>query len=139
MDLIFTLENIDGAAGQIIEYLCLQKQRVVTLYGPMGAGKTTLTSAILRKLGSADVASSPTFSIINQYLDANGDPVFHMDWYRLRDEEEAISVGVEDPLFSGHWCFVEWPEKAEGLLPNTTIKLKLEALDENTRKVTLEP
>jgi tRNA threonylcarbamoyladenosine biosynthesis protein TsaE len=137
MEWIFTLEDIDRAGDEIVRYLSARKERVIALYGPMGAGKTTLSAALIRKLGSMDIVSSPTFSIINEYLDSNGKPIYHMDWYRLRDEEEALNVGVEDPLYSGHWCLVEWPEKAENLLPHGVIKIQIDALDEKTRKVSL--
>ncbi|HSK12808.1 MAG TPA: tRNA (adenosine(37)-N6)-threonylcarbamoyltransferase complex ATPase subunit type 1 TsaE [Phnomibacter sp.] len=131
----FSLKDIDDVAKMVLGTLAKGSQRVIALHGPMGAGKTTFSAAFLRALGGKDQAGSPTFSIINQYIDEKGDPVYHMDWYRLRDEEEAMQAGVEDPLYSGHWCLVEWPEKAAALLPENSIHLYLSLLDDGSRKI----
>ena len=136
MEWIFTLENIDRAASEMVKTFSTLDSKVIGLFGPMGAGKTTLVAAIIRELESRDIANSPTFAIINQYLDRKGNPIYHMDWYRLRDEEEGLNAGIEDPLYSGNWCLVEWPEKAENLLPDNFIRLCIEPIDEKTRKVT---
>jgi tRNA threonylcarbamoyladenosine biosynthesis protein TsaE len=102
----------------------------------MGAGKTTFISAVCRVLGVSGTIGSPTFSIINEYASARG-RIFHMDLYRLKDEEEAMQAGVEDALYSGDYCFVEWPEKAPGLFPPGTVNVTIEAMNESTRKLTL--
>lgn len=133
MQWTFNLGEIDKVAGELLKQPAMESPRTLALYGSMGAGKTTFTSALLRILGSPDIANSPTFSIINQYTDKNGNPVFHMDWYRLRDEEEALQAGVEDPLYSGHWCVVEWPEKAETLLPPDTVLLQIKLNADGSR------
>lgn len=133
MQTIFHLSEIDNAAEALIALAKSQSSRVIALYGQMGAGKTTFTAAFLKALGSKDIANSPTFSIINQYRDKSGEPVYHMDWYRLRDEDEAIQAGVEDCLYSNHWCLVEWPEKAENLLPEDTIIVHLTTNEDGTR------
>ncbi|MCU0404917.1 MAG: tRNA (adenosine(37)-N6)-threonylcarbamoyltransferase complex ATPase subunit type 1 TsaE [Chitinophagaceae bacterium] len=135
MEWVFTLGQIGDTANEILQYLNKVSGNVIALYGPMGAGKTTLTSALIRQLGCPDIANSPTFSIINQYRDPSNQPVYHMDWYRLRDAEEAIGAGVEDALYSGHLCIVEWPEIAEGLLPGNSLRLHIEPVDEMTRRI----
>lgn len=92
-------------------------QRVFAFYGAMGAGKTTLIKAVCHELGVKDVVVSPTFSLINEYSTQQGDPVFHFDFYRIKSLSEAFDMGYEEYFFSGHYCFVEWPEKIEQLLP----------------------
>ena len=139
MDWNFYLEEIDATAANLVQYLQTAERRVIALHGNMGAGKTTLTAAILKVLGGTDTVGSPTFSIINQYMDGQGRPFFHMDWYRLRDEEEALNAGVEDPLYSGAWCLVEWPEKARALLPEHTIHLYLRAEENGKRILSTHP
>lgn len=113
----------------------LGNYRSVAISGPMGAGKTTLVHALCDALGVKDAVGSPTFSIINEYHSPQG-PVYHIDCYRLRDEEEAIDAGVEDCLYSNSWCFVEWPEKIPHLFPENTARLFLEALPGGTRVLT---
>jgi tRNA threonylcarbamoyladenosine biosynthesis protein TsaE len=133
MKITFQLEDIHEAAARCMDWLKNSPNRVVALYGSMGAGKTTFTAALLQAMGSTDLVNSPTFSIINQYEDANGQPVYHMDLYRLRDEEEAIQAGIEDCFYSGNYCIVEWPEKAESLLPQNTLLLNLIANGDGSR------
>lgn len=101
------------------------KHRVFALYGTMGAGKTTFIKAVCLSLGIRDVTSSPTFSIVNEYLRDTGEPVFHFDFYRIKDEREAFDLGYEEYFYSGNYCFIEWPEKIEGLLPSETIKVEV--------------
>ena len=102
----------------------------------MGVGKTTFIHTLCEKtLHVQDNISSPTFAIINEYESTIAGTILHMDWYRLKNEDEAINAGVEDALNSGNICLVEWPEKAEGLLPKNTFKVYIEALDEHTRRI----
>lgn len=91
--------------------------RIFAFFGPMGVGKTTLIKALCRQLGSVDVVSSPTFSIINQYMTDSGESLFHFDFYRIKDLVEVYNLGYEDYFFSGNYCFIEWPEKIDSLLP----------------------
>jgi len=133
MNLEFSLAELDIVVHSIAEII--GKNLVVAFHGQMGAGKTTLISALCKALGSTDTIGSPTFSIINQYNTVNGKIIYHMDWYRIKDEEEAIQAGVEDALYSGNICLVEWPEKAEGLLPDDTLHLYIETIDPQTRKL----
>ena len=100
----------------------------------MGAGKTTLISQICKQLGVEDAVSSPTFAIMNQY-EANGKMIYHMDWYRLEDEAEAIRTGVEAAMEDADLCFIEWPEKATGLLNENTVKFEIEILDPEHRRI----
>jgi tRNA threonylcarbamoyladenosine biosynthesis protein TsaE len=135
MDIKFSLDNINGVAKEIITML--DKKKVVALHGGMGAGKTTLVTAISKLMGVTDSIGSPTFSIINQYQAADGQIIFHIDMYRLKDEEEALQAGVEDCLYSGNCCFVEWPEKAPGIFPGDTLHIQLLPLDNEIRKLTI--
>ncbi len=109
------------------------QRRIIALFAPMGAGKTTLSGAILHALGSTDHAASPTFSLINEYALPDGSTLYHMDWYRLKDEEEAMAAGIEDALYSGHRCLVEWPERAPALLPPDALRVEILATDPETR------
>ena len=107
----------------------------------MGAGKTTFIHALCDVKGVKDVVGSPTFSIINEYVfDENGQmkKIFHIDLYRLKDEEEAFQTGVEDCLYSEHICFVEWPEKAPHILPEDTIHANIRIVDQQTRQISLQ-
>jgi tRNA threonylcarbamoyladenosine biosynthesis protein TsaE len=133
MELNFTLETIAAAASQFIE--AAGDNKVIALHGEMGAGKTTFVHAICNALGVAEPVSSPTYSIINQYKGANAETIYHIDLYRLRDEEEAQQAGVEDCLYAGGWCFVEWPEKATGLFPLNTLQVTIAATEINSRKL----
>ncbi len=137
MEWTFTIDGIEAFASTLMGIITNQPEKVLALHGNMGAGKTTLTTALLKVLGSADVINSPTFSIINEYKDAAGKPVYHMDWYRLKDEEEAIQAGVEDLLYSGCLCVIEWPEKAPLLLPDDTLHGYLTVKPTGERQFTL--
>lgn len=133
MDIIFSKKALKSFSANFC--LLIKKHSVVAFYAPMGAGKTTLITAICNELGVKSTSSSPTFSIINEYQTTDKQTIYHMDWYRLKDEEEAIQAGVEDALLSGHTCLVEWPEKAEGLLPDGTLHVCIEVLDDETRRI----
>jgi tRNA threonylcarbamoyladenosine biosynthesis protein TsaE len=121
----FSLVELNQVAGTVWQGIKHGKSRVIALHGKMGAGKTTFTTALIKIMGSPDAGSSPTFSIINQYRDALGNPIYHMDWYRLDDEEEILQTGAEEVMYSGSWCIVEWSEKAPALLPENTIHIFL--------------
>jgi tRNA threonylcarbamoyladenosine biosynthesis protein TsaE len=99
--------------------------RVFAFYGSMGAGKTTFIKAICHELGVADIVQSPTFSIINEYKTVEGDSVFHVDFYRIKKLEEVYDIGYEDYIYSGSYCFLEWPELIESLLPEDAIRVRI--------------
>ena len=134
----YTLNEIDQTAEWLLQQM--GNSKVVALTGNMGAGKTTLISAVCRQLGVTEATSSPTFSIINEYsYQDNGveKSFFHIDLYRLKDEQEAMNAGVEDCIYSGDYCFVEWPEKAPALFPPDTIKLHLQTEGDTNRSIEL--
>ncbi len=133
MEVNFKLNNINEAAAQLLKVAI--GKTVFAFYGEMGAGKTTFINALCKHMGVGGAASSPTFSIINQYNTADGAIIYHMDLYRLKDENEAITAGVEDCLYSGDICFVEWPEKAPGIFPDDTLHVTVTVLDADTRKI----
>ncbi|MBP9097885.1 MAG: tRNA (adenosine(37)-N6)-threonylcarbamoyltransferase complex ATPase subunit type 1 TsaE [Ferruginibacter sp.] len=129
----FALQEIDQAAMQLIAAAAGRK--IFAFHGEMGAGKTTLIHAICQQLNIKDAVGSPTFSIINEYRTGSGEIVYHLDLYRLKDESEAIAAGVEDCLYAGNMCLVEWPEKAPGLFPDDTVHCYLKSTGHNHRKL----
>ncbi len=133
MDLNFKLENIKSAAEQFLA--AAGTKTVFAFHGEMGAGKTTFIHALCEVMEVKDTISSPTFSIINQYATATGKTIYHMDLYRLKDEQEAVNTGVEDCLYSGNTCLVEWPDKAPGIFPDDTLHVTITAINTNTRKL----
>lgn len=136
MTLSFTLPGIKIAAEQVFDYG--KDKKVWAIHGEMGAGKTTFIHALCEYLGVTSAIGSPTYSIINEYKSEKAGEIYHMDWYRLKDEEEAIQAGVEDCLFSGNLCLLEWPEKAAALLPDDCFHIAICVVDEQTRKISLE-
>ena len=136
MEVIFTLNEIETTARKILDLTNTCK--VFAIHGAMGAGKTTFIHALCKEMGVNGQVTSPTFSIINQYTAPDSGVIYHMDLYRLKDEQEAIGSGVEDCLFSGHTCLVEWPEKALGIFPGDTLHLLLTTIDMNTRKLVID-
>jgi tRNA threonylcarbamoyladenosine biosynthesis protein TsaE len=136
VNLKFTLDEIQQAAKSL--WPVLKDKRVIAFHGKMGAGKTTFIHALCDVKGVKDVVSSPTFSIINEYLyTENGTEkkIFHIDLYRLKDEDDAIRAGVEDCFYSNQICFVEWPEIAPSIFPDNTVHINIELIDENTRSL----
>lgn len=133
MEVIFSLQEINVVAEKVIT--AMGNKKVIALHGDMGAGKTTFTHAFCLALEVQDVVSSPTFSIINQYQTQTGTIVYHLDLYRLKDEEEAIAAGVEDCLYSGNICLVEWPERVPTIFPEDTIHIKIELVDAGLRQI----
>ena len=96
----------------------------------MGAGKTTFIKAISSVLGAVDVVQSPSFAIINEYKTSTGDSIFHFDFYRIRKTEEVFDIGYEEYIYSGAYCFIEWPELMEDLLPGDVVKVKIRGKDQ---------
>lgn len=122
--LIPSLDRIDEAAKRFLNEI--GDNRLVAFYAPMGAGKTTFTTAVCKALGiSPEAVSSPTFAIVNEYRAASGEPVFHFDFYRIESNAEALDIGLYDYLDSGALCLMEWPENIEDLLPAETLKVRI--------------
>ena len=103
----------------------------------MGAGKTTLIKSLCEYLGTTEPVTSPTFSIVNEYIGA-GSKIYHFDFYRLKNQEEALDMGYEEYFYSDAFCFVEWPEKIPGLLPQHYINVQIKVLDDNSRQINIE-
>lgn len=133
---IDSLSDLPKVAELVLE--SLNGRNVVAFFAPMGAGKTTLISTLMETLGSEDIVTSPTFALVNQYYTAEREPVYHFDFYRINSINEAFDMGYEEYFYSGDLCLVEWPEKVEQLLPDDTMVIKIEILDENTRRFTIE-
>ena len=129
MELTYRLQELDQAVDYILRNT---KSKTLLFYGEMGAGKTTLIKELVKALGVQDVASSPTFSLVNHYESDKGS-VFHFDFYRIEDDTEALDMGIEDYLDSDNWNLIEWPEKIERLLGENTQKLSIEVNSEETR------
>lgn len=104
-------------------------------YGEMGAGKTTFIKALCQKLQVTDVVSSPTFAIINEYHTQTNDKIFHFDFYRIEDIEEVYNIGYEDYFYGTHYCFIEWPELVEDILPEHMQKVSIQVLEDEVRKI----
>jgi len=113
-------------------------ERVFAFYGKMGAGKTTFIQTICRTLGSDDNITSPTFALINEYKTATSKSIFHFDFYRIKNMEEAFDLGYEDYLFSGNYCLIEWPEMIEPLLPENIVRVKIEVQEDESRLISAE-
>jgi len=113
--------------------------KVWCFYAEMGAGKTTLIKNICEELQVVDEMSSPTFSIVNEYESQKMETIYHFDFYRLNDLEEAVNIGIEDYLFSGNLCLLEWPEIIEPLLPDEYLKININLVGDNARSLTALP
>lgn len=124
MEIIFSLDEIQEVAQKI---LAEKPHKVILFHGNMGVGKTTLIKALAIELGVKDATSSPTFSLVNEYHTDDNQYVYHFDVYRLKSEAEALDMGIDEYLYSGHWCFIEWAEKIPNLLPEhySTIDLSI--------------
>ena len=126
------LNELDAVAKEILEFI--KEQNIVAIEGKMGAGKTTLIKSICKELGVHETVSSPTFSLVNEYTDAEGESVFHFDFYRIKKLEEVYDIGYEEYFYSGHFCFIEWPEMITELLPENHTRIKIE-VDENEERI----
>ena len=133
MELIVRLDQIHEAARVFWQKV---SGKVFAFHGEMGAGKTTFITALCLAKGVRSAMGSPTFSLINEYVCAEGgesNAIFHLDLYRIKDEAEAVNAGIEDCLYSGNMCFVEWPEKIPGLLPDDAVHVSVAIIDETSR------
>lgn len=126
-----SLAELNGVAEELIQHF--PNERVFAFYGKMGAGKTTFIQSVCRILGSEDNVTSPTFALINEYMTQEMKSIFHFDFYRIKDIEEAFDLGYEDYIYSGDYCLIEWPEMIESLLPDTLVEVKIEVQEDNSR------
>lgn len=124
---ILNLADLPKAAHQFLG--AMSEHKVIAFSGEMGAGKTTFIKALCAAMGISDVASSPTFSLVNEYQNEVGKKVYHFDFYRLQKESEALDMGVEEYFYSGNYCFIEWPEKIPTLLPADCLQVKITVND----------
>ncbi len=129
-----TPDDLPVAARKILS--SLPGHFVFAFYGEMGAGKTTLIKAFCRELGSPDGVSSPTFSLVNEYEDRQGRPIYHFDFYRIKTLEEVFDMGFEEYVYSGHYCFLEWPERMSELLPESYVRVFIRVMEDNSREIT---
>ena len=126
------LEDLDRAAGEFLK--AIGNNSLIAFYAPMGAGKTTFTTAVCKALGvQEDAISSPTFAIVNEYRGGKGQPIYHFDFYRIERPEEALDIGLYDYLDSGDLCLMEWPENIEGLSPEETLKVNIQVNADGSR------
>lgn len=128
--------DLDGAAAEFLEKI--GDNTLVAFFAPMGAGKTTFTTAICKALGVTDPVGSPTFAIVNEYLRADGDYMYHFDFYRINRLSEAIDIGLDDYLYSGCLCIIEWPENIEELLPEDTLRVTITVNPDLSRTLSWE-
>lgn len=134
MEVIFSLDQIQEVAEQI---LAQNPNKILLFNGEMGAGKTTLIKQLCKSLGIEDATSSPTFSLVNEYQTNDNQIVYHFDFYRLNHETEALDMGVDDYLYSGNWCFIEWSEKIPSLIPDDHSVITIELLPDGKRLLKL--
>ena len=131
------LEDLERAAVEFLKEI--GDHTLVAFYAPMGAGKTTFTTAVCKVLGvQEDAVSSPTFAIVNEYRGGQGQPIFHFDFYRIDKPAEALDIGLYDYLDSGELCLMEWPENIEGLLPEETLKVHISVQTDGSRLLSWE-
>ena len=135
MEFIFSLEEIELVAEKV---LAENPHKVIVFQGQMGAGKTTFIKALAKALAVKDMTSSPTFALVNEYNAKDNQKVYHFDVYRLKSEEEAMDLGIDEYLYSGQWCFIEWAEKIPNLLPDDYSKIVVEMLPDGKRKLALQ-
>jgi len=130
-----SLYQLPSIATEIIKFA--GNNRIFLFYGDMGAGKTTLIKSLCEGLGVTEAVTSPTFSIVNEYIGANK-KIYHFDFYRLKNQTEALDMGYEEYFYSDAYCFIEWPEKIPGLLPDHYVSIEIKALADNLREITIE-
>lgn len=135
MEIAYTIQDLPKIAGMI---LANTTSKTLLFYGDMGVGKTTLIKELAKKIGVQDILSSPTFSIVNEYL-LDSDKLFHFDFYRINSDEEVLDIGIEDYFESPHWKLIEWPEKVENFLPEENSKIQLTKNQNGSRTINIEP
>jgi len=135
MNTNYSIENLSSVAREILSTV---KNKTLLFYGEMGVGKTTLIKQICKELEVQDVISSPTFSLVNEYQTTKNEKVFHFDFYRITNEEEALDIGIEEYFYNNDWCLIEWPGNIENLLPLDAVQIHLTVLEDNERNIQLK-
>ncbi len=137
-----TSDIVTTRGGQVVSTTDIlsiyPEHRVYALHGAMGAGKTTFIKQLCREMGSTDVVNSPTFAIVNVYEDKDGEEMFHFDCYRLKSASEALDLGIEEYLYSGKYCFIEWPDIIADILPEDTVHINFRVLSDTQRKLEIQ-
>ncbi len=131
----YTLQEVSQIAKELIDQV---SDKILLFYGEMGVGKTTLIKELVKQLGSTDVVSSPTFSLVNEYLSHDGATIYHFDFYRIKNEVEALDIGIEDYLYDDNWCLIEWPDKVKNLLPLNAVAIHLSKNEDGSRTITIK-
>ena len=134
MEIVFTLDELALVAQKVIDQ---QPSKVILFHGEMGIGKTTLIKQLCKTLGVSSATSSPTFSLVNEYETIDNQVVYHFDFYRLKNETEALDMGADDYFYSGNWCFIEWAEKIPNLIPDEHAVITIELVENGKRHLTL--
>lgn len=134
MKINFSLHQLEEVAQKILDE---KPNKVILFHGEMGVGKTTLIKQLCRNLGVIDATSSPTFSLVNEYETTTNQLVYHFDFYRLNKETEALDMGIDDYLYSGNWCFIEWAEKIPNLIPESHSVITISLLEDGNRSLEL--
>jgi tRNA threonylcarbamoyladenosine biosynthesis protein TsaE len=129
---IYTIEDIQSVANNLIA--TIGNQKILLFHGEMGAGKTTLIKALCKELGVTENVTSPTFSIVNEYTIPTG-KIYHFDFYRLKNQTEALDMGCEEYFYSGDYCFIEWPGMIPDLIPDGHIDINIKVLPNNKREI----
>lgn len=135
MQITYSLDEIELVAQKILSG---KPHKVILFNGDMGVGKTTLIKALASHLGVTEATSSPTFSLVNEYQIAAGQSFYHFDVYRLKNETEALDMGIDEYLYSGNWCCIEWAEKIESLIPDEHSVIDIKLLPDGKRELTLK-
>jgi tRNA threonylcarbamoyladenosine biosynthesis protein TsaE len=134
MKIIFSLDEIENTAREIV---AKNPNKVILFFGDMGAGKTTLIKQLAKELGVKEATSSPTFSLVNEYQTLDNKILYHFDFYRIKKESEALDMGVDEYLYSGNWCFIEWAENIPNLIPDSHSVITIKELSDGKRLLEL--
>lgn len=134
MEIVFTLDELELVTQKVIDQ---HPSKVILFHGEMGVGKTTLIKQLCKTLGVSSATSSPTFSLVNEYETIDNQVVYHFDFYRLKNEMEALDMGADDYFYSGNWCFIEWAEKIPSLIPDEHALITIELVENGKRHLTL--